>query len=200
MPRFWAVVQIHVWLSSLKHAAGMRHSIISRRCDRAGAAEIGRSGGGAVSGACYRMPARTDGMSCDRAGYPVCLVLDQIVEGWSPRMPRQRQAPQFTPEQRDQIQAGLTTLKNGDVEGAREIYINLLEADPELAAGHVGLGRVFAAEGDYVRALEHFEEAVAIQPDFTRAYMMSADAHEQMGEIDAAVADIDAAIRSDPTK
>jgi tetratricopeptide (TPR) repeat protein len=114
-------------------------------------------------------------------------------------MPTRSQA-QISPEQREQLRAGLSTLQGGDIDGAREIFIDLLEGDPELASGHMGLGRVFAAEGDHVRALEHFQEAAALQPDFVAAQMMAATSHEKMGDIDAAVAALDAAIEANPTK
>lgn len=115
-------------------------------------------------------------------------------------MSTQRQGPQMSPEQREQLQAGMATLREGNIEGAREILIELLEADPDLAPGHVGLGQVFSTEGDNVRALEHFHEAIAIDPSFSRAYLLSATSHEQLGEIDAAATDFDRAIDLNPTR
>ncbi|KKK82728.1 hypothetical protein LCGC14_2800500, partial [marine sediment metagenome] len=95
-------------------------------------------------------------------------------------------SPQIRPEMREDVQAGLSALQQGDIDGAREHFIVLLEEDPGLASAHLGLGRVFTAEGNHAKALEHFEEALAIQPDLAPARFFSAEAHEQLGDTHAA--------------
>jgi len=89
---------------------------------------------------------------------------------------------------REQMQLGIAALKQGDTATARNIFSTLLEANPQMPAAHVGLGRVFASEGDTYKALEHFQEALAIKPDFAAALLFSAEVREKIGEVDDALA------------
>lgn len=115
-------------------------------------------------------------------------------------MPPERRASRISPEQQEKLRKGLATLQSGDTQGARDLLMDLLEEDPELAAGHVGLGRVFAAEGDHVRAIEHFEEACAIQPGYAEASLQCANSYEALGDIEGAITALDGAIEGNPTR
>ena len=100
---------------------------------------------------------------------------------------------------REQMQLGFAAIKERDHDQARNIFSTLLEANPELALAHVGLGRVFAAEGDPHRALEHFEAALTIQPGIGPALLFSAEAHEALGETETALSEYEEALTVDPT-
>lgn len=100
---------------------------------------------------------------------------------------------------REQMQLGFAAIKERDNDQARNIFSTLLEANPELALAHVGLGRVFAAEGDPHKALEHFEVALTIQPGFGPALLFSAEAHENLGDSETALAEYEEAVIADPT-
>lgn len=101
---------------------------------------------------------------------------------------------------REEIEAGFMALQNGDIEGAREMFIVLLEGDPGIAMAHVGIGRIFALEGDHARGIEHFNEALRLQPDLPSAQFFAAEAFEALGEIDDAAACYDAVITRDPAR
>lgn len=100
---------------------------------------------------------------------------------------------------RAQVQAGLAALQQGNTDDARNIFTTLIEANPQMAVAHVGLGRVYSAEGDHQRALEHFQHALEIKPDFAPAIMFSAEAREKLGETDGALTDYQAAVELDPS-
>ncbi len=99
---------------------------------------------------------------------------------------------------RSQMQAGMAALQNGQLEDARTIFSLLLDANPEMALAQVGLGRVFALEGTHDRALEHFEAALKIKPDFAPAIMFSAQAREKLGQSEDAMDSYRKAVDLDP--
>jgi tetratricopeptide (TPR) repeat protein len=88
---------------------------------------------------------------------------------------------------REDVRVGLDALNQGNLEGARKHFIALLEENPRLAPAHLALGRVFAAEGDYRKALD-CEEALAIQPSLRPAQLFAAGEHEFLGDVDDALA------------
>ena len=94
----------------------------------------------------------------------------------TPRLDRTR----LQPGVREDVQAGLAALQQNDLETAREIFSGLLEEDPRLAAAHVGLGRVYTATGDSRKALEHYDEALAIQPEFPSVRMMASKIRSEL--------------------
>jgi hypothetical protein len=65
--------------------------------------------------------------------------------------------------------AGYQMLKMNDIAGA----VALLEANaadyPQVAAAHFGLGRAYKTAGDSAKARAEFQQALAIDPKFTRA-------------------------------
>ncbi len=99
---------------------------------------------------------------------------------------------------RTQMQAGMSALQDGKLEDARNIFSLLLDANPDLALAHVGLGRVYALEGAHDRALEHFDASLKIKPDFAPAIMFAAQAREKLGLNDDAMESYRQAVELDP--
>jgi len=66
------------------------------------------------------------------------------------------------------IQLGLGYFRQGDKQRARSNFIKALERDPRSGAAHNGLALVFQLEDETQLAEEHFEKAIALEPDLTR--------------------------------
>lgn len=58
----------------------------------------------------------------------------------------------------------------GDLEGAAHVYRSLLEADPDDAELAYRFGNVQKDQGLFDRALELYDRAVAVKPDYSQAY------------------------------
>lgn len=61
-----------------------------------------------------------------------------------------------------------------------------------------GLGQAQAARGDHRAAAEAFDHAVALDPRFSAAMVLGAEARQASGDIKAALAQIDQAAKTDP--
>ncbi len=61
-----------------------------------------------------------------------------------------------------------------DAEGAIVIARGLVEANPDVAAGHYGLARLALRRGDYDTLLAHAQIAVELSPDWSEARMLYA--------------------------
>ena len=68
----------------------------------------------------------------------------------------------------------------------------------DLAKLHFNRGIEYDAKGDGDRAIEDYSEAIALDPNYTRAYNNRGVHLARKGELDRAIADYDAAIRLDP--
>jgi tetratricopeptide (TPR) repeat protein len=77
-------------------------------------------------------------------------------------------------------------MRAGDLSGSREQYARLAREYPELALAHYGLGRLSTIEADVRAALAHFEEAVALAPEFGPAHYALALAYRDAGVIERA--------------
>ena len=58
--------------------------------------------------------------------------------------------------------------------------------DPESYAGDYGLGKMYAQDEQYDRAIEHFERALKLQPDFYDAMAEIGFTYADMGEVEKA--------------
>lgn len=101
---------------------------------------------------------------------------------------------------RKQLRDGLEHLKAGDLDAARSAFAEVIEANPETSAAHLGLGRVYLQEEDLQAALQCFQEALARDPKSSLAKIMIARVHEKLGEIDAAMEDYEEASEIDPSR
>ncbi len=95
---------------------------------------------------------------------------------------------------------GLRSLKTGDIDAARAAFSQVIEANPEISAAHLGLGRVHLKEENLEAALQCFETAVSLDPSSARAKIMRARVREKLGDTDAAMEDYEDASEIDPSR
>jgi len=65
---------------------------------------------------------------------------------------------------------GVTRLKNGRPSLAREAFSQTVRLDPDLAQGHVELGRLASENNRHGAAAEHFRRAIAVDSTHVQAY------------------------------
>lgn len=65
---------------------------------------------------------------------------------------------------------------------------------------HLDQGNVLVAQGHYDDAIQEYNQAIYLDPGFTKAYFWRAVAHYQMAEYPSAIADSNQAIKLDPDK
>ena len=92
-----------------------------------------------------------------------------------------------------QRRLGEVRLALGDSQGARDLFQALLEDGTQAdnafaAAGHFGLGRVAAADGDREQAVTHFERTLELQPEAGTVRYPLAQALRGIGRVDEASA------------
>jgi len=80
-----------------------------------------------------------------------------------------------------------------DQDTGLQIYLSLSENNPELAEPHNNLGVIYAALGDYLKAISYFEAALRANPGLAIANENLADVYVQM-----AVKQYQNAIENDP--
>jgi len=92
-------------------------------------------------------------------------LLAEAIEGLSPTGPideRQEHAAA-------RVNLGLLLLQRGQLELAQEQFSRGLESDPKQAFAHAILGDLAYQRSDYDDAVNHFREAVAINPEWEQA-------------------------------
>ncbi len=77
-------------------------------------------------------------------------------------------------------------LDRGEIETARGLYQEAVSLDGSLAAAANGLGRAEVAGKRYAEAIEHFNRAVAIQPDASVIHYHLGQAYRQLGQLETA--------------
>ena len=73
----------------------------------------------------------------------------------------------------------------GDLEGARQLYESMIEAQPTLAIAHNNLGLTLRAMGHFGDAIASYQHAIHHQPDYAEAHQNLGVAHLKLGQIDA---------------
>jgi len=98
----------------------------------------------------------------------------------------------------DRYNLGEAKAHLGDLRGAMDSYLKVLELKPNHARAHIGLGVIFKALGDNRRAADEFQRAVALSPYLLPAQYNLAVAFHQMGEIGQAIVHYQEVLRLDP--
>jgi len=86
------------------------------------------------------------------------------------------------------LDRGWDLLHGGDLAAARVAADQVLKLEPDSAEGHTLLGAIAAAEGDSDEALELFQEAMDLDPEYLDAVLYAAElAIHPLGDIDYAL-------------
>jgi tetratricopeptide (TPR) repeat protein len=88
--------------------------------------------------------------------------------------------------ERDWILGFVATAVDGNPMKQREHYMNLVAAYPNDERAHNLLGNHYFGQQDYERAIEEFERAVKINPEYSQPYNQLGYAHRFLGQFDDA--------------
>jgi tetratricopeptide (TPR) repeat protein len=91
-------------------------------------------------------------------------------------------------------------LRRGDLDRAQARFRRVVNASPNSAQGHAGLGRVALARGDRAAAREHFDAALAADPEDVAARIGLAGVARMEGDREAALAHLRQALDRDPAR
>jgi tetratricopeptide (TPR) repeat protein len=97
-----------------------------------------------------------------------------------------RGAVQVNPIATNRYSYGEALLKIGNYSEAEYQFNQVKRLDSDSYAGDYGLGKMYAQEEQYDEAIEHFEKALALQPDFYDALAEIGYTYADMGEIEKA--------------
>ncbi len=86
---------------------------------------------------------------------------------------------------------GAARLAGGDPDGALRAFGRALELDPRQPSALVDAATVLSQRGDFLRARELFDRAVAARPGDAAALLQRASMRLRMGELPGAAADLD---------
>jgi tetratricopeptide (TPR) repeat protein len=95
-------------------------------------------------------------------------------------------------------QSGNALQKLGNLKPAENAYVLALTAEPMYDAPRFNLGLLQLRQNDPA-AVETFTELLRRRPDHPNAYLARAQAYAMKGDNDAALADLDEAVRRQPT-
>ena len=83
------------------------------------------------------------------------------------------QSQQGLPEAlRNEFQAGVAAEKSGHLEEAEKDFLDVLQQGGNIAFVHHNLGTIYQQQGDHVRAIAEFREAIHLQPQLAPAHIL----------------------------
>lgn len=91
-----------------------------------------------------------------------------------------------------------TVFRNQDWKSEDTLWIATAQVAPSGQNIHNNLGDVYARNGDMPKAVEEFQKAIEINPNYADAYHNLANTYQQMGQNDAAVANYEKALSINP--
>lgn len=103
-------------------------------------------------------------------------------------------APQAFAKQGWSFESAADCVRRSDWEGALEAYGALALEHPAHAEVRCNLGLIEQLLDHGPAALRHFDEAVRLQPEAVRPYLLRADLHKACGRHEAALSDYDTAL------
>lgn len=71
----------------------------------------------------------------------------------------------------------------GETKQAEEAYLKALQLDPNLVSGHLALGRLYAASGNYDGALAKIEASLKAGPEHPMLHMLAGVIQERKGDV-----------------
>jgi tetratricopeptide (TPR) repeat protein len=109
-----------------------------------------------------------------------------------------QQATTTGPEMLERAMVGFQRYEEGNYEDARAIFEELAEQDPAEAYYRTALGAIYLAEDDLDPALEHFHQALHLNPKDSAALVNRGEVHLRLGNIVEAAQDFARAVDLDP--
>ena len=106
-------------------------------------------------------------------------------------------AVQVTPELRQHVEAGLKAKASGDLAGAVNEFIRVVQLAPNLPAAHVNLGAVYFDQKKYSAAIPEFRKALELQKDLPGVHAMLGAALLSQGFASSAVPHLETAKSED---
>jgi tetratricopeptide (TPR) repeat protein len=80
-------------------------------------------------------------------------------------------------------------------EACRQLPVRRAPPQPRYAYAHNNQGVKYVQDGDFQRAISHYDRAIQIRPKFAKAFFNRALAHRSLGAYDEAIADYTKAIK-----
>jgi tetratricopeptide (TPR) repeat protein len=84
------------------------------------------------------------------------------------------------------FRAGEGMARTGDLDAARNYLERSLHLRPEFAQAHLELGRLYAAQDDYRKAIQQFLEAIRVDPKSAMAHYQLGQAYRKLGRLQLA--------------
>ncbi len=97
-----------------------------------------------------------------------------------------------------EFQQGLLLHRQGQLDGARRLYMQALKRRPQHVGAVTLLGVLELQSNDPVRALEHADGAIRLEPRNAAAFLTQGTANLQLRRAEAAIASFDSAIALNP--
>jgi tetratricopeptide (TPR) repeat protein len=86
---------------------------------------------------------------------------------------------------------GLAFVESGNLEQAMRDYDKAIRANPAYGLAHINMGSAYAIQGDWHKALGYLTEGIRLSPQADEAaYLNRATTYEQLGNIAAAIEDL----------
>ncbi|MFA5872178.1 MAG: tetratricopeptide repeat protein [Parcubacteria group bacterium] len=91
-----------------------------------------------------------------------------------------------------------TIIRNKDWKSEDTLWVATAQVAPSGQQIHNNLGDVYARQGNTQKAIEEFQKAIAINPNYADAYHNLANTYQQAGQFDLAVANYEKALSINP--
>lgn len=93
---------------------------------------------------------------------------------------------------------GVRAQKDGDLEAAERAFLRVLKEGGKTPFVHNNLGIVYRLRGDHVRAVQQFQEAVRMQPDYAAPRLLLGSSLLFLGRFQEAAKDLEVAVKLAP--
>jgi hypothetical protein len=101
-------------------------------------------------------------------------------------------------ETEESLRRGMAALEQQDYPSACEHFERMRQLAPELPHGHAYHGLALAYQGELVRAIADYSQAVSVNPDLGVNYRLRGIAQANRGRLQDALEDLGRAIQLDP--
>lgn len=92
-----------------------------------------------------------------------------------------------------------TIVRNRDWQNQDTLWLAAAKTSPSSPQNHNNLGDLYGRQGDLKRAVEEFQVAINLQPNYADAYHNLANTYQQMGQTDQAIESYQKAVKFNPS-